>query len=297
MITNRFITALIAASFMVGSQASPCKPSSRITDISTTVSVTSTSAEVPATTKVIILTIDISSVEDITLTISQSETSTELSAISEDITTAAVSTTDLSSIIIETSTETSTVPEDITTTDIPTTTAERTTLAEAITTTTTTTTEAAAITTFIINSGFDDETDNAEPWALLNPERGLFSIDSDIKHDGRNSGRIWFYMGGGSAHVGQPLKEPIQAGVPYRASAWVREGYGCTQAVLLCAHSKTTSIKRQLQFLTTDLWHQVSLSCTYSQDQIDAGGLYVNIQFYCGIDAKAWMDTITFSKE
>ncbi|KAM0499489.1 hypothetical protein ACHAP8_005645 [Fusarium lateritium] len=288
MITNRFITALIAASFMVGSQASPCKPSSRITDISTTVSVTSTSAEVPATTKVIILTIDISSVEDITLTISQSETSTELSAISEDITTAAVSTTDLSSIIIETSTETSTVPEDITTTDIPTTTAERTTLAEAITTTTTTTTtEAAAITTFIINSGFDDETDNAEPWALLNPERGLFSIDSDIKHDGRNSG----------PQVGQPLKEPIQAGVPYRASAWVREGYGCTQAVLLCAHSKTTSIKRQLQFLTTDLWHQVSLSCTYSQDQIDAGGLYVNIQFYCGIDAKAWMDTITFSKE
>ncbi|KAL6914606.1 hypothetical protein FSST1_012366 [Fusarium sambucinum] len=210
------------------------------------------------------------------------ETSTELSAISEDIATAAVSTIDLSPIIIETSTETSTVPEDINTTDIPTTTAERTTIAEAITTTTTTTTEAAAITTFIINSGFDDETDNAEPWALLNPERGLFSIDSDISMIAETLDVSGFTWG---------------AGVPYRASAWVRGGYGCTQAVLLCAHSKTTSIKRQLQFLTTDLWHQASLSCTYSQDQIDAGGLYVNIQFYCGIDAKAWMDTLTFSKE
>ncbi|OBS22500.1 hypothetical protein FPOA_08837 [Fusarium poae] len=286
----------MAASFMVGSQASPCKPSSRTTDtdISTVVGIISTPAEASGTTETIISTTGVSSVEDTTTsTISQSEASTKSSAISEDVITTTVSTTDLSSIIIKT-TETSTLSADSTTTGIPTTTAESTTTAEVITTTTTT--EPAAITTFITNSGFDDETDNAEPWALLNPERGLFSIDSDIKHDGRNSGRMWFNMRG-SAHVGQPLREPIQAGVPYRASAWVRGGYGCTQVVLLCAHKKTTSVKRQIQFLTTDLWHQVSLSCTFSQDQVNAGDLYVNIQFYCDSDAKAWMDTITFSKE
>ncbi|CEI70282.1 hypothetical protein FVEN_g1197 [Fusarium venenatum] len=282
MIAKTFVIAFIAASFIAGSQASPCKASSKTTDILTTVGLT--------TAEIAVLTTEVSSVEDITLTISQTETSTEPSAISE-VTPIAVTTTALSSSIIESSIETSTVPEDITTTAVPTTTAEGTTTAEA-----TTTTEVAVVTSFLTNGGFDDKKDTTQPWRNLNSEFVDFTIDNNIKHDERNSARLSF-KSAVSGYIAQRLGAPITAGIPYSISAWVRPGTGCTRATLACNSEYATVEVQGFDLASTiNQWKQFSITCTWTQDEINDGGLDLIFAFTCGEGSDGWVDTIAFSE-
>ncbi|QPC62642.1 hypothetical protein HYE67_004873 [Fusarium culmorum] len=377
MIANTLVTALIAASFMAGSQASPCKASSRTTDISTTVGITLTSAEAPGTTETVVSTTGVSSVEDTTLTISQAETSTGSYAISEDVIPTALSITDLDSSIVETSTvtstvseaiittsglttetnsitietstestipedsiataisttdlsstiidgstetstisdgaattvvsitdlsssivdtnsETSTVPEDITTTAIPTTSAESLTAVEK---TTTTTTEAAVFTGFLVNSGLDD-TDTVQPWGHSPRAFTSFTIDSNTKHDGRHSARLTSSRPGNFG-IGQYLVAPVQAGVNYLGTAWIRPGTGCHTASLACTYAEGFGAKESYFSLTSpNQWTQISFTCVYNQNHIDRGSLALFLGFSCLASCStSWVDTITFDKQ
>ncbi|KAG8670310.1 hypothetical protein FPOAC2_09660 [Fusarium poae] len=281
MITKTFVNAFIAASFMAGVQASPCKASSKTTDISTTVGITLTSAETAVST-----TVGGSLAEDTTLTVSHTGTSTESSVIPEDITPTAVSTTALSSSIIESSIDTSTVPDDISTT------AEGTTTAEAATTTT----EVAIVTSFLTNGGFDDKKDTTEPWNHLTSIWADFSIDGNIKHDGRNSARLSF-TSSETAYISQSLDAPIEAGISYSLSAWVRPGTGCTYAALACNTADTTVEVQQFDLASTvNQWKYISIACTWTQDQLNDGGLQLIFAFTCDTGSDGWVDTVTFSE-
>ncbi|WXC67051.1 hypothetical protein SNK03_012817 [Fusarium graminearum] len=376
MIVNTFVTAFLAASLMVGSRASPCKVSSRTIDTSTTVGVTSTFAEVPGTTESVASTTGVSSFEDTTLTISQSETSTEASAISEDITTAvlttdlnpiaietgtesstvpediittsvlttdmnyitietgtestisegfittaisttdlsstiidgstetstisddatttAASTTDLSSSIVDTSSETSTVPEDITTTAIPTTSAESVTVVKE---TTTTTSEATVFTGFLVNSGFDD-TDTVQPWGHSPRAFTSFSIDSNTKHDGRHSARLTSSRLGNFG-IGQELAAPVQVGVNYLGTAWIRPGTGCDTASLACVYGDGfAAVAKYFTVFPPNQWTQISFTCVYKQNHVDRGHLGLFLGFDCLTSSStSWVDTVTFDKQ
>ncbi|KAJ4114756.1 hypothetical protein NW768_011310 [Fusarium equiseti] len=365
MIAKTFAAAFIAASFMAGSQASPCKASSRTTDMSTISEIlpAATSTEAPATIETTFSTSGVSSVEGTTLTSSQSEINPEIPTISDGPTaTTATSTTDLSSTVKEDSIDTSATSEVITTTagtatatptqdlsstfegsstetstglepttsntlstkdlsfsleesgivisrvstdatttlistaEIITTTAESPTISEE---TTTTTTVVAADPTFLINAGFDDETDTTQPWTMLKPETGSVSLDSTIKHEGKNSAKLGFTTASSATHViGQELAAPIKSVVPYTVSAWVRGGSGCFGLSLRCAYKTIRTVwVESFRYNAFDQWMQISMTCRYPQHVIDMGGLYVLVEVGCVQGSTAWIDSISFTPQ
>ncbi|KAI1062797.1 hypothetical protein LB507_005585 [Fusarium sp. FIESC RH6] len=318
MIAKTFFTAVLAASFMAGTHASPCKASSRPIDVSATVGIssTATSTEGSGTTQAISSTTDASSADDTTLTISQSDISSRMTSLEDVTTTTAVSTTDLSTIVVESSTEapattistidlissvqetiveTSTASTDatstagLTTTEI-TTTEESTTTAES----TTTTAEAPPAPTFLLNGGFDDELYTTAPWTRASGIITL-SLSSTVKHDGRNSAELKYLTGGQSA-IRQQLGVTPQAGVDYPLSAWFRPGVGCSNALIYCTYGNglTSSAQSLMVSALVNQWVELSHTCNYSQAQIDAGGLQLYVGFICPRDAIAWIDSITF---
>ncbi|ENH64030.1 hypothetical protein FOC1_g10002633 [Fusarium oxysporum f. sp. cubense race 1] len=392
MTAKTIMTAFIAALLLAGSEAGPCKPRPRTTNILTTVEITSSSTKATSTTEAGLSTTDIYSTGYLIFTTDQSESTSETSTESKDTTTTSapvISTTETSSsvaltssvieskvsltkeltsemiescteesttteasfttilstsapelspTVIKSSTGVSTVTEDATTTTIsaletssavdisstivessteittssqePTatvsisttvlipTTTESTTTSEV---TTTTTTEAAGPPT-LVNLGFDDTT---EPWSVTQPNLVSLSLDNNIKHDGRSSARMSFSTAGGStSYISQAYSSPAQAGVGYPASAWVRPGPGCTIAVLGCAYGNAGLFAGRRTIVVTatstqpgtiDQWQEVSYTCTYTQSQIDQGGLALNIGFMCISGSEAWIDSVTFS--
>ncbi|EMT61016.1 hypothetical protein FOC4_g10014056 [Fusarium odoratissimum] len=238
------------------------------------------------------------------------ESSTGVSTVTDDATTTTISVletssaVDISSTIVESSTEITTSSQEPTATVSISTTVLIPTTTESATTsevTTTTTTEAAGPPT-LVNLGFDDTT---EPWSVTQPNLVSLSLDNNIKHDGRSSARMSFSTAGGStSYISQAYSSPAQAGVGYPASAWVRPGPGCTIAVLGCAYGNAGlfSGRRTLVVTATttqpgtiNLWQEISYTCTYTQSQIDQGGLALNIGFMCISGSEAWIDSVTFS--
>ncbi|KAI6755514.1 hypothetical protein HG531_004620 [Fusarium graminearum] len=201
MISQTYIVAFITAYLVAGSQAGPCKPSSRITESLVTSDVSTTIGSATATSSVETTTVASSSTylsnEESSVIITESVSSTETSLPSEETSTTALSTTEG------------------TTTEIATTT-------EAVTATaTTTTSEEPSTIPFIGNGGFDDYDSSIEPWRKYGDVDAL-SIDSDIKHDGRYSARIEI-LGHSLLQysIAQPLRGSITAGVTYTMSAHV----------------------------------------------------------------------------
>ncbi|EXL75481.1 hypothetical protein FOPG_09646 [Fusarium oxysporum f. sp. conglutinans race 2 54008] len=238
------------------------------------------------------------------------KSSTGVSTVTEDATTTTISAletssaVDIRSTIVESSTEITTSSQEptatvsISTTVLIPTTTESTTTSEV---TTTTTTEAAGPPT-LVNLGFDDTT---EPWSVTQPNLVSLSLDNNIKHDGRSSARMSFSTAGGStSYISQAYSSPAQAGVGYPASAWVRPGPGCTIAVLGCAYGNAGLFAGRRTIVVTatstqpgtiDQWQEISYTCTYTQSQIDQGGLALNIGFMCISGSEAWIDSVTFS--
>ncbi|KAF5268009.1 hypothetical protein FOXYS1_1104 [Fusarium oxysporum] len=286
MASKTLVAAFVAACFMSSSNASPCKVSSRSRDVSTSTEALTSTLKASMTTQTAFSSTVLSSTEDETITVTQSESSTETSAASDDVTTTAI----LSTTEILSTTDPATT---LSTTQVSST--------VEVSGSTTTTTEATAATQYILNGEFDDEI--TAPWQLVND--GTLALDATIKHDGRSSARMSFSTAGGStSYISQAYSSPAQAGVGYPASAWVRPGPGCTIAVLGCAYGNAGlfSGRRTLVVTATttqpgtiNQWQEISYTCTYTQSQIDQGGLALNIGFMCISGSEAWIDSVTFS--
>ncbi|KAF4949168.1 hypothetical protein FGADI_9084 [Fusarium gaditjirri] len=239
--------------------------------------------------------------EDVTTTAPSTTSVAELSSsIGESSTETSEGTTIESSAEIATSSQESTATASISATGLISATTESTTTSGAKTTTTT---EAAGPPT-LLNLGFDDTT---EPWSVTQPNLVSQSLDNNIKHDGRGSARMSFSTAGGSTnYISQSLSSPAQAGVGYSASAWVRPGPGCIVAVLGCAYGNSGLFagRQTLAVMATttqpgtiNQWQEISYTCTYTQAQIDQGGLALNIGFMCISGSEAWIDSVTFSSQ
>ncbi|CZR32810.1 uncharacterized protein FPRO_01943 [Fusarium proliferatum ET1] len=240
------------------------------------------------------------------------ESRTRMTTAAEDATTTAVfdtetsSTVEISSTIAESSVDITTSSQEPTATTsisatvstLPTT--ESTTTSEV---TSTTTTGAAGPPT-ITNLGFDDTT---EPWSVTQPHLVSLSLDSNIKHDGRSSARMSFSAAGGStSYITQAFSSPPKTGVGYLASAWIRPGDGCTLAVLGCVYGNAGLFAGRRNLVVTatatqpgtiNQWQEISYKCTYTQNQIDQGGLALNIGFMCITGSEAWVDSVQFSEQ
>ncbi|CAG1968732.1 unnamed protein product [Fusarium graminearum] len=277
MISQTYIVAFITAYLVAGSQAGPCKPSSRITESLVTSDVSTTIGSATATSSVETTTVASSSTylsnEESSVIITESVSSTETSLPSEETSTTALSTTEG------------------TTTEIATTT-------EAVTATaTTTTSEEPSTIPFIGNGGFDDYDSSIEPWRKYGDVDAL-SIDSDIKHDGRYSARIEI-LGHSLLQysIAQPLRGSITAGVTYTMSAWVRPNPYCFAASLQCTYQSDYSEHYESFILSAaDEWTYISSTCSYTQEQIDSGGLYlvIGVVFSNGLGVVN-IDTVDFS--
>lgn len=285
MIPQTYAAAFITACLVAGSQAGPCKPSSRITegfstsDVSTTLGSTTVSNFVETTT--VAASSTYFSNEESSVIATESTSSTETSVDPKETSTAALSTTE------------GTTTEIVTTTDAATTT-------EAATdTATTTTSEASSAVPFISNAGFDDDDSSVAPWETYYGEYDV-SIASDVKHDGRNSALMAATLGGKllGDYIKQPLRGLITAGVPYTMSAWINANYFCPGATLICSYQNNAWTDPTTFDLTAKAgqWTYISSTCTYTQEQIDSGGLYFMIGLTCaGFPGQAYIDTADFS--
>jgi len=172
--------------------------------------------------------------------------------------------------------------------------------------TTTSTNEAPGTPTFLVNAEFEDSPDDPLPWNLVVPvtqppvDIGL-AVDSDIKHDGSNSGRFDYVAFGGVAYVRQPLTSTPEAGVEYTMSAWVRvtrANAGCFFVNIRCTYGNgqaagTNSITNLSQL--GGQWFQLFGRCIYTQAHIDAGNLFLNVAIACRVNEQGWVDTVSFS--
>ncbi|KAH7166805.1 hypothetical protein DER46DRAFT_600982 [Fusarium sp. MPI-SDFR-AT-0072] len=276
MIPQTYIAAFITACLVAGSQAGPCKPSSRITsfttsDVSTTVG--STTAFSSAETTTVAVSSTSFSNEESSVIVTESVSSTETSLGSEETSTTALSTTEGTTAEIATTTEAATA------------------------TATTTTSEAPSAIPFISNAGFEDDSSSTAPWELTYGENTV-SVVSDVKHDGRNSARITQGQSMISDYIRQPLRGSITAGVTYTMSAWVNANYFCPGVTFMCSYQDNYWTNPEVVDLTaaTDEWTYISSTCTYTQEQIDSGGLYFMIGFNCiGAQGQGYIDTVDFS--
>ncbi|KAF5611693.1 light induced alcohol dehydrogenase Bli-4 [Fusarium subglutinans] len=213
MIRQTYVTAFIAACLVAGSQAGPCKPSSRTTE-----GLTDTTSDAPTT-------LGSTTVSSFGETTAVASSSTYLS-------------NEESSIVITesvSSTETSVDPRETSTTALLTT--EDTTTEAASTTVTTTASEATSAIPFISNTGFDDDDSSVAPWELYYDEFAV-SIASGVKHDGPNSALVAKTLGARLLidYIRQPLQGSITAGVTYTMSAWVNANSLCPAVTLICSY-------------------------------------------------------------
>ncbi|SCV45557.1 uncharacterized protein FFB14_08721 [Fusarium fujikuroi] len=260
-----------------GSQAGPCKPSSRIiessiaSDTSTTVGSTTTSSFVDTT--MVAASSTVTSNEESSVIITELS-STETSQSPEETSTTALSTTDGITTEIATTTEAATPTNTATTSEVP-----------------------SAI-PFITNAGFDDDTSSIAPWELFNGLEVTVSIASDVKHDGRNSALFTQGQRPLIDFIRQPLRGSITAGVAYTMSAWVNANLFCPAVELICSYQNTYWEETDAIDLTTsvDEWKHVTSTCTYTQEQIDSGDLYFMIGFHCiGNGGRGYIDTVDFA--
>ncbi|PNP86053.1 hypothetical protein FNYG_01109 [Fusarium nygamai] len=277
MIPRMYIAAIIIVCLVGGSQAGPCKPSSRITessiasDLSTTVGSTTVSSFVDTTT--VAASSTLTSDEESSTIVTESVSSAETSLGPEETSTTALSTAEA------TTTEIATTTEAATTTD------------------TTTTSEAPSAIPFLSNAGFDDYASSLAPWELYTGENTV-SIASDVKHDGRNSALMIQGMKLLIDYIRQPLRGSITAGVAYTMSAWVNADMFCFGVTLICTYQNNNWGNPEAILLTSsvDEWTHVSSTCTYTQEQIDSGDLYFMIGFICsGNQGRGYIDTVDFS--
>ncbi|KAF5013245.1 hypothetical protein FDECE_759 [Fusarium decemcellulare] len=153
------------------------------------------------------------------------------------------------------------------------------------------------------STGFPTTT-TTDPWTVVFDQANeKLLLDSDIQHDGPNSGLItWAHLA--INYIRQPLASMPEADVPYTMSAWVRASDGgggspaCRTAYIICAYGSGTSsvnVRRgSISISIPDQWLQISDTCTYTQNAITSGDLSIMVGFICNQGAQSWVDTVSF---
>ncbi|RGP63731.1 hypothetical protein FSPOR_8337 [Fusarium sporotrichioides] len=265
MILNTIVTAFTAMYFMVGSEASPCKVSSRTIESPLTSGISSavTSADIStATTSATYLL----STEESSVIVAESERTTETSMADEETTTVSITTTE------STYTHAATITDRTTTTE-------------------------AAIPTFISNAGFEDFAVSMAPWRKTNEGQTVASVVSDFSHDGQNSVRMT-WAAPAASYIAQDIQSPVTAGVAYTMSAWVNLSPACFNAILMCTYGVRSTAKSETFPISGSManqWIFISSTCTYTQDQIDAGSLVLQVGLTCVAGGYGYYDTVDFS--
>ncbi|KAJ4139731.1 hypothetical protein NW768_001074 [Fusarium equiseti] len=284
MVSKTFVTAFVATCLMAGCEASPCKASSKTIEASTTVITTDASTETSPTTDTAtatgLTTGGPSSTEDVTVSVTLSQSASETFISSAD-TSMALSSTEISSYATSIISESTTITfEPSTTASIDTTTSIDT---YTDTSTTTTSIEAPIRTNLIINGDFEADTElwyhdpesaSMDRFALTNesPDRGLYVTSI------RGSDMMMT--------IGYPFsKGVIKAGLDYSASAWIRPGAQCDTARISCRYNNVDPVNGLAGFKDTsnthEQWNEITTSCTFTQDQVNMGGLVLEISFWC----------------
>ncbi|KAF4332942.1 hypothetical protein FBEOM_13260 [Fusarium beomiforme] len=200
------------------------------------------------------------------------------------------------------STDTSMAPDETSTTVLPTsdgtTTDSATTTESATAPATITTSEAPSTPTFIRNGGFEDSSISPSPWELYNGEATI-SVVCDVKHDGRNSVLMIHSQRAIPDYLRQRLQGPITAGVAYTMSAWVKATPSCPYVLLQCSYQSNNWESSAAIDITAAAgqWTHVSSTCTYTQEQINSGDLYLMVGLGCfGVPGnQGYIDTVDFS--
>ncbi|KAJ4047559.1 hypothetical protein NW761_007383 [Fusarium oxysporum] len=299
MVSKTLVAAFVATCFMSSSNASPCKVSSRSTNVSTSTEAPTSTLKASMTTQTAFSSTVLSSTENETITVTQSKSSTETTTTST--TTQPPASTSVPAPI-DCSTNADCVAAigpgaigvyqcvDLVCQKInnPATTLSTTQVSSTVevSKSTTTTTEATAATQYIINGEFDDGI--TAPWQLVNGK--TLALDATIKHDGRSSG----HLTSETNYIWQPFNS-LQAGVTYSVSAWVRTGSGCDQASIWCGYNGGTAQQMDFYISSANTWQQISNFCNYNQAQVAAGGLnlYIGIDYITTEDT--WFDSVTVS--
>jgi hypothetical protein len=93
-------------------------------------------------------------------------------------------------------------------------------------------------------------------------------------------------------------KGVIKAGLEYSVSAWIHPGAQCSTARISCKYNDVNPVNGMAGFKdTTDTheqWQEISTSCTFTQDQIDMGGLVLAISFWCYEWNRNLVDSVVF---
>lgn len=138
-----------------------------------------------------------------------------------------------------------------------------------------------------------------EPWGLTYSDiEASFDIDDTIQHDGPNSGRVTL-TDGATNYIRQALDpDLVKPGVNYNVGAWVRTSIAqCTIHLYYLWRTDYDSSYQTLEMHQVfGQWRQISGVCQYTQEQHDAGSLYLALGFECPGPAQGWFDTVEFKK-
>jgi len=79
-------------------------------------------------------------------------------------------------------------------------------------------------------------------------------------------------------------KGVINADLEYFVSAWIRPDAQCDTARISCKYNDVNPVNGMAGFKDTtnthEQWQEITTSCTFTQDQIDMGGLVLAISFW-----------------
>jgi hypothetical protein len=89
-----------------------------------------------------------------------------------------------------------------------------------------------------------------------------------------------------------------KANVAYTMSAWVRASSGCKKAYLMCTYeSERPARGEQFTLVPEEIneWQQFSTTCTFIQEQFEAGDLFMLVGFDYQAGSNAYIDTVRFT--
>ncbi|KAM0235877.1 hypothetical protein ACHAP5_009569 [Fusarium lateritium] len=299
----------MATCLVAGSNASPCKVSSRTTEATTTAGVPTTVASTEtATAETTIATEEASTTaEDVTTTALSSIalSSTEQLSVTVTVSESSIETT-LATTTIVSSSQDSSVPDPtsteaesaVTSNESVATTTDGTATAAPTTTEAATTTTEAAAPTFILNAGFEDSSESVSPWSLYTFDvLTSLTVDTTVSHDGQNSAHIYYGPRRSNA-IQQEIQGPIMPNVEYKVSAWVRASSGCSRVSLGCKYQYDETAGEasfSLDPASAGEWRQISSACSYTQEEFDFGGFVLTVGFECDLGSDAYVDTVSFT--
>jgi len=163
--------------------------------------------------------------------------------------------------------------------------------------TTTTSIETPIRTNLIINGDFEDSDTGVWYQSPESASMDIYTLTNESPARGHYAKSI-----SGSEDmmtINYPFsKGVIKADLEYSVSAWIRPDAQCSTARIYCKYNDVNPIRSLAGFKDTtdsyEQWQEISTSCTYTQDQIDMGGLVLSISFWCYEWKQNLVDSVVF---